>query len=703
MLIDRARRPLCQEPTMSHARPPFPLRSLVAALAALALFAGADSAPAQVFTRVSDPANPLAGDAGGPGFSGASWIDADGNGWPDVFVSNVGLYLNHGGGVFSRQAVAGNAGAIGNSWADYDNDGDADLMLAGGSAGRGSRLFRNDGGGAFTRVTAGATGDSLGNAGWACAWGDYDADGFVDLVIAAPFGFTGTNPNRLLRNAGNGTLVHDGTTDVTVGTAPYTVPTWSDFDLDGDLDLSIGAGPANGTRGPDYFYRNLRLEGGAPPLLDRITTGLLATQTRDGQVINWPDYDNDGDLDCFITNYRTSANHLYRNDGGGSYVRLTAAQAGPIAGDAGWNLSSTWNDFDNDGDLDCYLVRTSGFANRYYRNEGDGTFVSLELDSLTIGSDVTAVAADYDHDGDVDLFRASPGPGRGLYANEPPAGRHWFQLRLVGVQSNRSAIGAKARLTAIIGGEVVTQLREVSSQNAFNGHSDFVQHFGLGDAPIVSGLSVEWPGGLVETFASLPADTMLTLVEGEGFPTPTRAALLGARFTARGAELEWYGSELEPAATIVHRRPVDGGWTALGPPEAAGPHRARFVDPAVGPGAWAWRLGRGDGTAGDVEWLTEEAWLDVPAARLGLRASAPSALGGRLRLEFTLPHGGAPRAEVFDVAGRRVAADDLGARDAGSHTVDLPVRALPPGIYWVRLAFGPETVAARVVVLPGQR
>src|SRR5688500_11413049 len=192
---------------------------VVPILAAAALVALATPAGAQVFTLVRDPANPVTTDPGVAGFAGASWIDADGNGWPDLFLSNVGLYLNHGDGVFTKQTIAGHTTALGNSWADYVNDGDPDLMLAGSRSGgqRGSRLFRNDGGGTFTRITAGAIGDSLNNAGWACSWGDYDADGWVDLVIAAPFGFTGSNPNRLLHNDGNGLLSHDVTTDVTVG------------------------------------------------------------------------------------------------------------------------------------------------------------------------------------------------------------------------------------------------------------------------------------------------------------------------------------------------------------------------------------------------------------------------------------------------------------------------------------------------------
>ena len=660
------------------------------------------SAEAQTFVRIRDAANPVSNDAGGPGFSGASWIDVDFDGDDDLFVSNVALYRNLGGGAFAREPIAGNTGGLGNSWADLDNDGDADLMMAGGSAARGTRLFRNDGGaGGFTLVTAGATSDSLGNAGWACAWGDYDADGFADAVIAAPFGFTGANPNRLLRNAGAGTFVQDTSTDVTVGTAPYTVPSWCDFDQDGDLDLSIGAGPANGSKGVDYFYKNTRIEGGSP-LLDRFLGVPLTNDVRDGQIVNWPDYDNDGDFDCYITNYRQSSNHLYRNDAG-AFVRMVGFDVGPIAGDVGWNLASCWGDYDNDGDQDCFVVRTSGFPNRYYRNENNGTFTSVAMDTMTLTPGTSAVTADYDGDGDLDLYVAAPGQAaKGLYRNDLAAGNHWFKVRLEGTQSNRSAIGAKVRVRATIGGVSVTQLREVSSQNSFNGHSSLAQHFGLGDATVVERMEIRWPRGLVETFTNLTADQAVLAVEGSGLPTPTLAELIASRLTSRGLELQWSGSALEPGRAYVQRRAAgEDAWIALGPAASAGPHSVTYVDATVVPGDWAYRLS--DGAAGGA-WLSDEALVAVPAVaaeapRLALRALAPVALGGRVRLEMTLPSDGAARAEVFDARGRRAFVEDLGARAAGTHVVDLAMPVPGAGVYWVRLAQGGEVVTARAVVL----
>jgi hypothetical protein len=668
-------------------------RSCIAAVpsaAALALAAAVMPASAQTFTKLTDAANPIVADAGAPGFAGSSWIDADQDGRVDLFVGERGLYRNLGGGSFTKVLIPNNTANLGNSWADFDNDGDADLMIASGiNGGHGSRFWRNDGG-AFTQITAGVIGDSLGNVGWSCAWGDYDVDGFVDLVIAQAQGFTGSGPNRLLHNQSDGTFVRDLTTDVTVGTAPYTVPSWSDFDLDGDLDLSIGAGPANGTLGPDYFYRNLRIEGGTP-LLDRITTGALATDLRDGQIVNWIDYDNDGDLDCYITNYQNRANHLYRNDAG-TYVRMTGAIAGPIVTDIGVNVASVWNDYDNDGDLDCFVGRSGGHACRYYRNEGNGSFTSQSMGALTSAPVGTAVAADYDRDGDVDLYLSAGGPSKGLFENVSGNG-NWIEARLIGTMSNRSAIGARIHVLATIGGQPVWQMREVSAQNSFNGHSEFTLHVGLGDATTIQELRIVWPRGLVETLRDLPADSLYTLIEGEGAPTPVAASLVAWSVSERGVELTWHGSELGGAEIAVERRREGGEWVTIDRVFAEAGGLVVYVDATATPGRWAYRLRLPDGES------TAGAWIEVPAWALSLRFLGTGRGGRRLAIELELPHTGATRLQVLDASGRRIAGHDLGALPAGRRRLELDGPPLAPGVYWIRLSHGGRSIVARAVVI----
>lgn len=120
-------------------------------------------------------------------------------------------------------------------------------------------------------------------------------------------------------------------------------------------DLFIGSGPA-GTLARDYNYRNLLVETSVP-YLSRLDTGILGTDLVDGQNYSFIDYDNDGDLDAYLTNYRSGTpNHLYRNEGNGFYRKMTAAEAGVLVSDMASSLANVWADFDNDGDLDCYVT-----------------------------------------------------------------------------------------------------------------------------------------------------------------------------------------------------------------------------------------------------------------------------------------------------------------------------------------------------------
>jgi len=369
---------------------------------------------AQTFTRLTSTSNPIIADGGPIEYSGASWVD-------------------------------------------FDNDNDLDLFV------NNDKLYRNDGNGVFTKITSGAIGNGSANRGWACAWADYNNDGYVDLAITHPANFVvgGATPNHLLRNDGppNYTFTKITTGPIVTGLAAYTVGTWSDFDSDGDMDYFIGAGPADGTTSPDYLYRNFLKESGAANF-ERITSGVMATDQQDGQVWNWIDYDNDGDLDCYVANDNNQVDRYYRNNGNGSFTRVT---------------------------------------------------------NIAIASALThrgATAGDYDNDGDLDLLAVGPTTALALYRNDTPGGNHWLALTCVGTTSNRAAIGAKVRVKATINGNAVWQLREISSQNTFNGHNSLRQHFGLGNATVIDSLKIEWPSGTIEVLKNVAANQFLTFTEG---------------------------------------------------------------------------------------------------------------------------------------------------------------------------------------------
>lgn len=461
--------------------------------------------------------------------SGASWIDYDGDGDLDLFTSNrfisSFLYRNDGNGSFLRINAGSvtSQSSIGNSWADYDNDGDLDVMTVGVV----SVLHQNQGNGTFVDVTDSALGLSSFNLpGWGCAWADFDNDRYVDLVIAHAAGAFGTSlPNFLFRNRGDGTFERITNSPVVTGLAPYTVPTWSDFDQDGDQDLFIASGPANGTRARDYLYRNQLKQTGAATF-ERINDAPIGTDLADGQVWNWIDYDNDGDLDAYLTNYTGNVaaglrNFLYRNDGG----IYTAITTGAIATDPGLSLAQVWGDFDNDGDLDVFVAEdnNNGAANKFYQNNGNGTFTRQFIAPFTtdIAPSWGATGGDFDNDGDLDLFvpnvfRTAIQAPPHFYRNDLSNNNHWVKLKLVGTSSNRAGIGAKVRAEATINGKSYWQLREASSQNTFCGQNSPEIHFGFGDAVSIDSLRIEWPLGQVDVHANVQTNTVYEAVEGAG-------------------------------------------------------------------------------------------------------------------------------------------------------------------------------------------
>lgn len=441
-------------------------------------------------------------------YSGAAWIDMDNDGDLDLFVTKGFLFRNDGAGAFTRvNTIIGtnqaNQNGNGVSCADYDNDGDIDISLAGSP----STIYTNDGSGNFTALQPIPTPIY----GWACAWGDYDNDGFTDIVYtnpAAPF-VTQTQPCYLLRNNRNGGFEAITSFEFTqIGSIPYTVPTWSDFDGDGDLDLFIGSGPANGTTAPDYLYENTLAQTGSAELAI-MQRAPLTTDWQDGQVWNWIDFDNDGDLDAYLTNYSGAPNRMYLNYNGTYVSQINETTYNSQA------LSNLWADFDNDGDLDL-LTTNENKATQYFRNEnGNLTAISNAITTAAGSFKISAVAGDYDNDGDLDVY-ISGASGRGLFRNDTEPQNHWVRFALVGTQSNKSAIGAVVHIRAVIRGTAVWQQRSISAQNSFNGHSSLRAHFGLGDATNLDSILIRWPSGHIETFSPVSVNAQHTLVEGSG-------------------------------------------------------------------------------------------------------------------------------------------------------------------------------------------
>jgi hypothetical protein len=353
----------------------------------------------------------------------------------------------------------------------------------------------------FTRILEGAiaqdTGLSIG-----CAWGDYDNDGYPDLIVADAWGAI----NRLYHNNGDGTFSR--VTEGTIASDPgdSAAPVWGDYDNDGDLDLFVTSfDPPR-----DCFYRN---EGDGH--FTKVTEGAWVTDSGRGVGAAWGDYDNDGFLDLFVANASFGGNVrnlLYRNTGTGAFDRVTS---GTIATDTGLFLSCAWGDYDNDGFLDLF-VGSLGAANALYRNNGDGTFGKVTAGSIVNdpGDSSGCAWADYDNDGFLDLFVANATEQLNFLYHNDGSTNQWLKIKCVGGPSNRAAIGAKIRVQIQNGlGASVWQMREISGGSGYGSQNSLIAHFGLGSATNAQTIRIEWPSGIVQTLADVAAKQLLTVTE----------------------------------------------------------------------------------------------------------------------------------------------------------------------------------------------
>ena len=449
-------------------------------------------------------------------YTGCSFVELNGDQYVDLLASPKSVFLNNGDGTFSNGSTLPYTilnGVSGNSCADLDNDGDQDIIVAGVP----SKVFFNNGTGTFTDSTNQLP-DFADYGSWGVAIGNYNEDRALDFFFAHPAGFMApapTAPCRLFAQTEEIFSVTDlPLPPVTDSLNPYTNPYWSDYDLDGDMDLFVASGPVMGTPKKDFCYKNYKIETGLDSLA-LMTTELFATQTQDGQCYNFIDYDNDGDFDLCLANYFSAPTRMYKNNGGVYSVITTPFSFSTT------NIANCWGDYDNDGDQDV-IITNDNQTSRYCRNDGGDTFSYL-ADGFTTPTATNGIAnADYDNDGDLDLFTNGIGNNGntssvGLFINDTVAGdRHFINLTLIGTTSNRSAIGAIVKIHATINGMATWQMREVNAQNTFQGQNDLRVHFGLGDANSIDTLIIIWPSGTIDTYYNYPVNVFYQMTEGVG-------------------------------------------------------------------------------------------------------------------------------------------------------------------------------------------
>jgi hypothetical protein len=445
------------------------------------------------------------------------------NDWADVTVPPIDLYGQRNMGV---------------AWGDYNGDSLPDIYATN-FTGSSNKLFANNNGSdVFIDVTAAPL--NVTDAVYGAAWGDYDNDGDLDLYIAnydganklfrnngggsftdvtvAPLNDAGYSlhicwvdynndgkldiyqttyggPNRLYRNNGDGTFTDVGAGSPVGYNGSSGGAAWGDYDNDGDMDLYLTCnyGEAN------HLYRN---DGGGT-FVD--VTAAPLNDTGEGYGADWGDYDNDGDLDLYLAN-NGQANKLFRNDGG-TFTDVTAA---PL-NDAGYGVSVGWGDYDNDGNLDLYLVN-SGTPNQLFIGDGAGGFTALTLSNVLDNAYGIGFGwGDYDLDGDLDIYLANAGlyQQNRLFRNNLGNLKDWFEVDLIGTISNRNAVGARVRLVA--GGK--SQIREVTAGSGFCSQHTLTVEFGLDTATTIDSLIIRWPRGATQVLTALSANNHIWVTE----------------------------------------------------------------------------------------------------------------------------------------------------------------------------------------------
>jgi enediyne biosynthesis protein E4 len=505
----------------------------------------------------------------GPGVCVA---DFDGDGFEDIYFVNGrdlygdgievhnALYRNNGNGTFTdvteRAGVPGNAYGLGCIWGDYDNDGHPDLYVT--QYGK-NILYRNNGDGTFTDVTqkAHVDGTDFGTVFHTGAtFFDYDRDGYLDLYAGgyvefgpgskrtckigfdvqascAPSEYKGS-PAVLYHNNRDGTFTNvtkaakifqPNGKNLSIAAADYDNDGWPDLFVANDgIDVYLYHNEHNGT------FKEVAL-----------TTGIALTANGNpmaAMCMSLGDYDNDGFLDLYVSDFQGAGDHIWHNDREG-FLEEVSDRAGLTTATQGvLSFGGGFFDYDNDGLLDLFIANGHVYQsvektapnihykqiNSLFHNAGGGRFTDV---TTAAGSGFTtpylgrgAAFADFDNDGYVDIVVGNNGdPPLLLHNSGATSGNHFINFRLVGTRSDRDAMGARIKLTS--GG--VSQIREIAGGGSYLSQSDLRAHFGLGRQTRVESMEISWPSGLRQSFTGIDADRFYVVEEGKDVMSLQRA------------------------------------------------------------------------------------------------------------------------------------------------------------------------------------
>ena len=493
---------------------------------------------------------------------GVALLDYDNDGYLDIFFVNSltvellkankqtrsVLYRNNRDGTFSDvtdKARVGDVGwGMGCAVGDFNNDGFDDLYVT--SIGP-DHLFKNSGNGTFTDVTQKA-GVSDPRFSTGAAFLDYDNDGRLDLFVTNYVGFDinhlptfGEGPtcqfkgvpvqcgprglpgagDSLFHNNGDGTFTDVSKKAGVVDSRGYygLDVVGSDFDGDGLIDIFV----ANDST-PNFLYHN-NGNGTFSEIGFESGTALDKNGNEQGCMgVTLGDYNHDGLLDLFITNFDDEYNVLYRNAGRGSFVDVSYESGVAMISlpYVGWGTK--FFDYDNDGWLDLFVANGHAYPQRdryrqrklLHRNNRDGTFseVAAQVGSALMEERASRGTAfgDIDNDGDVDIVVNDLDSAPQLLRNDGGSKNNWILVKTIGTKSNRNGIGAKVK---VVSGDL-TQLDEVRSGGSYISQNDLRLHFGLEKRTSVDLIQVRWPSGAVDTLTNVSVNKIVTVKEGKG-------------------------------------------------------------------------------------------------------------------------------------------------------------------------------------------
>ena len=494
--------------------------------------------------------------------AGCLFFDYNNDGHLDIYLVNSGktcanptkprtqtdemnvLYRNNGDGTFTDVTVQSgfekNYGyGMGCISADYDNDGDADLYLT--NYGK-NQLYRNNGDGTFSDVTTIA---GVGDSRWSvsASFGDYNLDGLLDLYVVnyldyqietahpcilegihiycGPHEYPGVQ-DTLYRNNGDGTF-----TDVTIKAGVSNAGKglgvlFTDYNDDGLPDIFVANDAVE-----DYLYHN----NGDGTFTDVAVSAGIAYNSEGRATASMGiangDYDNDGLLDLFITNFSLEVNSLFHNDDDGLYTMTTFETGLAESSFSQLGFGTQFLDADNNGTLDLFVANGHVWDNvskitpslsykqtcQFFTNTGEGIFRDIsDIVGAFFTSTVVARGAatgDYDNDGDMDILISCSNDKPILLRNDTQVKNNWLKIELVGNKSNFDGIGSKV----VVNTEGFTQVKEVVSGGSYASGSAQSLLFGLGTYTDVLSIEVKWTSGHIQRLKNIPANQIIQIEE----------------------------------------------------------------------------------------------------------------------------------------------------------------------------------------------